>query len=117
MRLRSSEQEDFLLRMIQEAAEALRRVRGMLTRSSEPTAGVRAEITAATARLLGPEAALLQQLDAETAVRLLNDRRRLDLWIEALELEAASLALEGLSNVEALRRAEALRASGAQLGL
>lgn len=118
MRLRSSEQEDYILRMIQEAGEALRRVREMLTRSAVPTAGVRAELATATTRLLGPEAALLRQLDAETAVRLLNDHRRLDLWVDALELEADALALEGLSEADAVRRrADSLRAASEQLGL
>lgn len=116
MRVRNPQQEDYLLRMIREAAEALRRLREMMTDSAQSTDAVRAELAATMGRLLGPEASLLQRLDAATAVRLLNDSRRLELWITALDLEADALAARG-SAEEAVfrRRAVALREAGARL--
>ncbi len=115
MRVRKPGQEDYLLRVIREAAEALRRLREMLTDTEQSAAPVRAELASTIAVLLGPEAPLLQQLDADTAVRLLNDERVLALWIEALELQANALEADD-SPTDAIRhRADNLRAAGARL--
>ncbi len=116
MRVRSPAQEDYLLRMIREAAEALRRLREMLTGSAQSSAAVRAELANTMGRLLGPDASLLQRLDVATAVRLLNDRRRLELWIGALELEADALTASGSPEAVVVRsRAGALREAGVRL--
>ncbi len=116
MRVRNSGQEDYLLRVIREAAEALRRLREMLTGTAQSASSVRAEVADTISMLLGPEAPLLQQLDADTAVRLLNDERVLALWISALDLQADALAADSSADVDAIRRrADALRAAGVRM--
>ncbi len=117
MRTRSSEQEDTLLRLIQQMAAAARRLRELLTQSAEASASVRAEVGQSIALVLGQESALLSGIDADSAVRLLQSRARLELWIELLELDADACDRGGLVPEAGARRARAaaLRAAAARL--
>jgi 1,4-dihydroxy-2-naphthoyl-CoA synthase len=72
MRARSSDQEDHLLRLIREAAEAIRRCREMLTHSATAAPSVRAALAVAMDRLLGSESSVLQR--RARTVRATGDR-------------------------------------------
>ncbi len=116
MRTRSSEQEDSLLRLIQQMAAAARRLRELLTHSADSSASVRAEVGQSIALVLGKESALLSCIDADSAARLVQSRERLRMWIELLELDADACERGGLGPEAAERRARAaaLRAAGAR---
>lgn len=115
MRVRKPGQEDNLLRVIRETTESLRRLREMLMDSEQSAVSVRSELAGTMGSLLGAEAPLLQQLDADTAVRLLNDERILALWIEALELQADALDADNNPADSIRRRADSLRSAGARM--
>lgn len=122
MRARNSEQEDYILRIIRQAAEALRRLREMLTGSAEASETVRREAGIAIEGLLGEAAPLLTRVDADTAVRLVGSQTRIALWADLLELEAeaceragdASEASTHRARAAALRTASVKLAGGAQ---
>ncbi len=107
MRTRNSEQEDSLLRIIQQLAAAAKRMRELLTRTADESATVRREAGASIALLLGPEHAMLARLDPESAVRLVQTPARIELWIELLELDAAALERGGFATQAQERRARA----------
>lgn len=110
MRSQNSEQEDYLVRMIQQLGRALARVREMLLGGAASALAVRREIAQTSAALLGRDASMLTQLDAESAVRLLASPERVALWVGLLEAEADAWDLEGQSE-----RASACRARAASL--
>lgn len=85
-----SAREDYLIRMIQQLGEVLRRLRQRLTGQVDPSdaVAVDGQAGAAIATLLGPQAPLLQQLDAPSAVRLVGDADRVALWIAFLRVQA-----------------------------
>jgi hypothetical protein len=89
--------EDYLLRMIQQLGEVLRRLRARLTGvvDAAEAADVEREATAAIATLLGPQAMLLQQLDATSAVRLVGDAERVRLWVALMCVQADALRASG----------------------
>ena len=102
-----SAREDYLLRLIQQLAGALGRLRERL---GGPTAVVEADDVAREAgaeisRLLGPQAPLLQQLDAASAVRIVADPQRVALWVAFLRVQAEAHRLRG--GVDAAQRVEA----------
>jgi hypothetical protein len=99
--------------MIQQAAESLRLLRLRLTGGRDAPGVVRRQAAAAVAGLLGRDAPLLQALDADSAVRLVRDPRRVALWAGLLDVEAGALRLEGDAASAAARtdRAAALRSS------
>ncbi len=103
MRSRSTEQEDYLIRLIRQVGELARRLRERLNGSAEESATVRFDATQAVERLLGPDAALLTRVDADTAVRLIASPSRMDLWLELLEIEA-----EACRNAELYSEADAV---------
>jgi hypothetical protein len=111
MRARDSNQEDYLLRIIKQAAEALRRLREQLEGSAGASETVRADAQQAISQLLGDQAALLSRLDARTAVQLLGNAQKQALWAELLDLQADSCAAVGRSDqAESLRvRAQSIR--------
>jgi hypothetical protein len=113
MGTRSGEQEDYLIRIIKQAAEAIRRLREKLTTSATSSPGIRQEVNSATEQLLGAHAVMLARLDAETAVRLVGSRRHAQLWADFVELEADACYVEGDFVAGAVRRvrAEELRAA------
>jgi hypothetical protein len=93
--------DDYLVRLITQAAAALRRVRERLRTGDAPEELAR-EARGAVGELLGPQAGLLAMLDPGSAAALLGDSERVALWAGLLRAEA-----------EALRRSgEAERASG-----
>ena len=104
-----SAREDYLLRMLQQAAEAIRRVRERLA-GGAPATELVPEIRAAEAELLGPQAELLRRLDARTAAELLVDARRMRLWADLLRAEADVHASAGRPEAGSslVRRAEVL---------
>lgn len=107
MGTRSGEQEDYLIRIIKQAAEAIRRLREGMT-SATARSGIRQEVNSATEQLLGAQAGMLARLDAETAVRLVGDLRRAQLWADLVELEADACYVDGDSVAGAVRRARAV---------
>jgi hypothetical protein len=113
-----SEQEDWLIRIIKQAAEAIRRLRGDLTESAAVIPAILAESNTAIERLLGAQAAMLSRLDAETAVRLVGSSRRAQLWADLVELEADASDIGGDAVPAATKRARAvaLRAAAKRFG-
>src|SRR5919199_6282197 len=106
-----SAREDYLLRMIRQLAGALARLRERL---AGPTAvadadDIAREAGAEIVRLLGPQAPLLQQLDATSAVRIVADPQRVGFWVGLLRVQAESHRLRG--RVDAAQRAEARAAA------
>jgi hypothetical protein len=81
-------QRDYILRLIEQAAAALRRVL-RLTADGEPAAAVREAQDAARA-LLGPMVDALTAVDPATAAQLMGDPPRLGAWAQLLAAEAAA---------------------------
>jgi len=82
-----SQREDYLLRLLRQAAEALRRLREALT--GEASAGeIDRDADAAIGALLGPRYALLSSLDAKSAAALIADPRRMELWVGLIRVQA-----------------------------
>ena len=104
---RGSQRDDYLLRIIRQAAEVLRRLREQLSRSAESAASVRDEARASIAELLGEQSALLVRLDADTAARLIGHKTRVELWADLVDLEADACAASGDTAAEATNRARA----------
>jgi hypothetical protein len=116
MRFRSSEQQDHILRLIQQAAEALRRLRGRLGGGDAPEV-VRQDAAAAIGALLGAEGFLLTRLDAESAARLAGDAARVSVWADLLDVDAEAAAAAGDAAAARASRARAasLRAAASAL--
>jgi hypothetical protein len=85
-----SAREDYLIRLIQQLGEVLRRLRGRLAGKVEAgdAAEVGREAGQAIVSLLGPQAPLLLQLDAVSAVRLVADANRVALWTAFMRVQA-----------------------------
>ncbi len=117
MRARSGDREDYVLRVIRQAAEALRLLRLRLAGGADSPEVVRRQAAAAADALLGPDAPLLARLDARSAARLVGDPRRVALWRGLLDVEAAAVEAGGgdRARADALRaRARALAAAAAE---
>lgn len=114
---RDSQREDYLLRIIREAADALRRLRKRLTASAGAAAAVREESRVAVTELLGEQASLLTRLDADSAARLIGNKERVELWADLVELDAdACVALGDTASEATYRaRASAIRAAAKKL--
>jgi hypothetical protein len=89
--------EDYLLRMIQQLAEVLRRLRARLTGKVDAGTAVEVEREASRAisTLLGPQAPLLQQIDATSAVRIVGDAERVSLWTAFMRVQADAARASG----------------------
>jgi hypothetical protein len=107
MRARGNSQEDYLLRIIRQAAEALRRLRHRLAGTGDAPEVVRMDAVAATETLLGSQAAVLAMLDPGTAVRLVGQPEIVALWTAFLDLEASALDAMGDASTAERRRARA----------
>ena len=109
----STEEKDYLLRMIALAAAALRRLRERLAGHAGSPADVVRDAGAAQGELLGSDATLLAALDPVSLARILAHRDRVALYADLLEVEAeAHRRLNDLERAKGLsRRAAALRAS------
>lgn len=105
---RSREQDDYVLRLIRQAAEMVRRLRERLT-GGAPSAEVVAASRAAQGELLGPGAGLLQQVDAATAAWMVGDAERVLLWADLLRVEAGAHRAAG--DVDGAVRLEARAAA------
>ena len=112
-----SQREDYLLRLLRQIAETLRRLRDALTgEASAEEIGRDAE--AAIGELLGPRYQLLSSLDPQSATALIADPRRVELWIGLIRVQAEARRRlkdeEGASALEtravSLERAMALQA-------
>jgi hypothetical protein len=114
---RDSQRDDYLRRIIRQAAETLRRLRERLTGSAESATAVRDEARAAIPELLGEQSGLLMRLDADTAAHLIGNRERVELWASLVELDADACAAAGDSAGAATNRARAaaLRAAANKL--
>ncbi len=79
--------DDYIMRMIQQAAAAIRRFRARLG-SGDAVEDVKREAGEAIATLLGPQRAMLERLDGWSAANLLGDPERAYLWGELVRLQA-----------------------------
>jgi hypothetical protein len=79
--------DDYLLRLIQQAAAALRRFRERLG-TGESTEGVSRDVAEAISTLLGPQRMMLERLDGWSAANLLGDPERVFLWAELVRLQS-----------------------------
>lgn len=79
--------DDYLLRLIQQVAATLRRLRELHNRDALPDETMR-DASAAIGELLGPQRALMEMLDAKSASALVGDYERLELWVALLRLQA-----------------------------
>ena len=109
-------QRDYILRLLEQAAAVVRRLRELLRGGgAEPTAIVE-EARAAQATLFGDTWTLLQRVNVATATGLIRDARQLAAWADLLRIEAdANRALgdaERAAQLEA--RAAAIAAAAAQ---
>lgn len=87
-------QRDYILRLLEQAAAALRRLRELLGGATAPPVEIVEEARAAQAALFGNSWPLLQQVDVPTATSLIRDPRQLAIWGDLLRVEAeASRAL------------------------
>ena len=94
--------DDYLLRLIQEAAAALRRFRSQLGGGEAPDE-VSRDAGVAIGTLLGPQRALLERLDGWSAANLLGDPERVQLWSELLLLQSDAVRVSGrITNADAL---------------
>ncbi|MEQ1692904.1 MAG: hypothetical protein ABMA00_16565 [Gemmatimonas sp.] len=89
-----SAREDYLLRMIQQMAAALRRMREKLGGGGSAEE-VSHDAHAAITTLLGARHALFERLDARTAAQLMGDAERVQLWSDLLRLQADALEQSG----------------------
>lgn len=92
-----TERRDYLLRLIQQAGAAARRLRELLTGVGVDAGEVSREADQAISALLGggPQAQLLERVDPDTAVRLVGDKERLRVWIDLLRVQAKALHAAG----------------------
>ena len=86
--------EDYLLRMIQQAAAALRRLRERLA-GGDSAEEIVADAQTATSELLGARGELFERLDPRSAAQLLGDPERVRLWADLLAVRADALAAGG----------------------
>jgi len=89
--------DDYLLRLIQQAAAALRRLRAQLS-GGDPAHEVASESHAVIGELLGTRRELYDRLDPHSAAQLLGDPERVRLWADLLALRADAMALAGNAN-------------------
>jgi len=87
--------QNHLLRAVEEAMEAVRRIR-LRRQEGDPAAAVR-DAGVATEALLGPAAAVAARLDPATAAALLRDPEQVALWAALAAEQAESLSAAGRS--------------------
>jgi hypothetical protein len=104
--------DDYLLRLIQQVAATLRRLRERVEGGALPDEIAR-DAGLAIGELLGPQRALMEMLDAKSAAALAGDPERLDLWIALIRMQSHA-ALDAHDDMKAARlsaRADALESS------
>jgi hypothetical protein len=82
-----SQRQDYLLALLRQVAEALRRLREALNGDASPVE-IERDADAAIGELLGPRFQLLSSLDPGTATTLIADPRRVELWIGLIRVKA-----------------------------
>ena len=85
------QREDYLIRLIRQAFDVLRRLRAKLTGDPLAADEVARGAREAQGELLGPLFGPMTMVDPDTAVGLMRDRERLELWAELMRLEAEAL--------------------------
>jgi len=108
MRARGNAQEDYLLRIIRQAGEALRRLRLRLTGGADTPEIVRLDAVAATDALLGSQSSVLGLLDPLSAVRMVGHPAIVNVWTALLDVEAGAADAMGDVVTASRRRARAL---------
>jgi hypothetical protein len=108
MRARGNTQEDYLLRIIRQAGEALRRLRLRLAGGADTPEVVRMDAVAATDVLLGSQGPVLALLDPLSAVRMVGHPAVVNVWTALLDLEAGALDAMNDAATASRRRARAL---------
>lgn len=112
-------QRDYILRLLEQAAAALRHLRERMGAGTAPPATIVEEARAAQAALFGDTWMLLQRVDITTATGLIRDPRQLAIWADLLRVEAeASRSLgdeEHATHLES--RAVAIAAAAARNGI
>jgi len=107
-----SAREDYLLRMIKQLGVVLARLRERLAgkATSADAEEVDREAHTGIGMLLGPQSGLLNQLDPDSAARLLGDAERVALWVGLLRVRADAQRLlgHGAAADRLAARAEAL---------
>ena len=114
-----TERRDFLLRLIQQASAAARRIRELLTGEGAEAMDLVCDADQEISALLGggSQAQLLERVDADTAVRLVGDAERIRAWIDLLQAQAEALTKSG-DGAQAQRvqdRAAALESAAARM--
>jgi hypothetical protein len=96
-------QRDYILRLLEQAAAVLRRLRELLGAGTAQPASIVEESRAAQAALFGDTWMLLQRVDVATATALIRDSRQLMMWADLLRVEAeANRALGDVARAEYL---------------
>jgi hypothetical protein len=108
MRPRGNTQEDYLLRIIRQAAELLRQLRRRLLGGEASADDIRRDAATAIEFLLGSQASLLAMLDPGSAVRLVGHPSLVGLWAALLDVEADAAEAGGDATVATRRRARAI---------
>ena len=110
-------QRDYILRLVEQAAAVLRRLRELLRGGAGEPAAIVEEARAAQAELFGNTWQLLQRVDVATATSLVRDPRQLAIWADLLRVEAdANRALGDAERAEQLdSRATAIAAAAARM--
>jgi hypothetical protein len=110
-----SAREDYLLRMITQAAAALRRLRERLRGGGSAEEIVR-DAGAAIGELLGSQRPMLELLDARSATALLGNDERVVHWIAFLRLQVDAAREGGMVDraLQIERRADALEHAHAE---
>ena len=104
--------DDYLLRLIQQVAAAMRRIRERVKDGALPDETIR-DANAAIGELLGPQRALMEMLDAKSASALAGDYERFELWVALIRLQsdAARVASDVARADKLSARADALDAA------
>jgi hypothetical protein len=110
-------QRDYILRLLQQAAAALRRLRELLAGGTAKPASIVEEARAAQGELFGETWAMLQRVDVATATALIRDTRQLSVYADLLRVEAeANRALGDERRAEYLEaRAGGIAAAAARI--
>lgn len=82
-------QQDYFLRLLEQIGAAIRRAMGL--RDSGDHAAALEELRAAAVELLGPTGEFADKVDAQTALNIVGDPRRLALWARLLAAESELL--------------------------
>ena len=108
MRPRGNTQEDYLLRIIRQAAELLRQLRRRLLGGEVRAGDIRRDAATAIQFLLGSQASVLAMLDPGSAVRLVGHPALVELWAALLDVEADAAEADGDAGFATRCRARAL---------